>query len=96
MTNLCTCNLKHKIEENSIVTNSFEDYFYITEAGTYTLVIETCDVVLLNVVGGIGHVPDASAYSISMIGFAMLLIGMIWVIVVGIIMVRQKKRDRTS
>ena len=87
---------KHTIEKNSIVTNSFEGYFYITEAGTYTLVIETTDDDLVNVVGVIGHVPDASAYSISMIGFAMLLIGMTGVIVIGIIMVRQKKRERTS
>ena len=58
--------------------------------------IETTDDNQVNVVGGIGHVPDASSYSISLIGFAMLLIGMMGVIVLGIIMVRQKKRDGTS
>ena len=82
---------KHKIKSSSILTNSFEDYFYITTSGTHTLVIETVDGNSVNVVGGIGHVPDASSYSVSLIGFAMLLIGMIGVIVVGIIMVRQKK-----
>jgi len=87
---------KHQIKENSILTNSFEDYFYISESGMYTLVIETTDEDLVNVVGGIGHVPDASAYSISMAGFALLLIGMIGVVVVGIILVRQKKRERTN
>ena len=87
---------KHEIESSSILTNSFEDYFSIVESGTYTLVIETTGDDLINVVGGIGHVPDASAYSISMIGFAMLSIGMIGVVVVGIIMVRQKKREISS
>ena len=87
---------KHKIKSSSILTNSFEDYFDITASGTHTLVIETTDGNSVNVVGGIGHVPDASSYSISLIGFTMLLIGMIGVIVVGIIMVRQKKRDRPS
>ena len=87
---------KHEIKSSSILTNSFEDYFYITTSGMHTLVIETTDDNSVNVVGGIGHVPDASAYSISMIGFTMLLIGMIGVIVVGIIMVRQKKRERSS
>ena len=87
---------KHKIKANSILTNSFEDYFDITASGTHTLVIETVDGNSVNVVGGIGHVPDASSYSISLIGFAMLLIGMIGVIVVGIVMVRQKKREGSS
>jgi hypothetical protein len=87
---------KHEIKSSSILTNSFEDYFYITASGTHTLVIETTDDNPVKVVGGIGHVPDASAYSISMIGFAMLSIGMIGVVVVGIIMVRQKKREISS
>ena len=87
---------KHKIKSSSILTNSFEDYFYITTSGTHTLVIETVDGNSVNVVGGIGHVPDASSYSISLIGFAMLLIGMIGVIVLGIVMVRQKKREGSS
>ena len=58
--------------------------------------VETTGDELVNVVGGIGHVPDASAYSISMIGFSMLLIGMTGVIVIGIIMVRQKKREQVN
>ena len=87
---------KHEIKSSSILTNSFEDFFYITASGTHTLVIETTDDNPVNVVGGIGHVPDASAYSISMIGFSMLLIGMTGVIVIGIIMVRQKKREQVN
>jgi len=87
---------RHKIKSSSILTNSFEDYFYITTSGMHTLVIETTGDDLINVVGGIGHVPDASAYSISMIGFVMLLIGMTGVIVIGVIMVRQKKRESSS
>ena len=81
-----------KIATNSIITNSFEGYFEITELGTYTLIIKTTNSDVVNVVGGIGHVPDTSAYSISIVGFAMLLIGMIGVIVIGIILVRQRKQ----
>ena len=87
---------KNEIKSNSIVTNSFEDHFNIVESGTYSLVVETTGDELVNVVGGIGHVPDASAYSISMIGFSTLLIGMTGVIVIGIIMVRQKKREQVN
>ena len=87
---------ENKIMTNSVVTNSFEDYFDITEAGMHTLVIETTDETQVDVVGGIGHVPDTSAYSISMIGFAMLFIGMIGVVIVGIILIRQRKQNRVS
>ena len=58
--------------------------------------IETTDETQVDVVGGIGHVPDTSAYSISMIGFAMLFIGMIGVVIVGIILIRQRKQNRVS
>lgn len=85
-----------EIITNSIVTNSFEDYFDITESGTHTLVIDTTNELPVNVVGGIGHVPDASAYSISMIGFALLLIGMLGVVIVGIILIRQRKKTNVS
>ena len=87
---------KHEITVNTVVTNSFEDRFDITESGMYTLVIETTNDMVVNVVGGIGHVPDASAYSISVIGFAMLLIGMIGVVVIGIILIRQRKQTSVN
>ena len=60
--------------------------------GTYTLVIETQSDYSINVVGGIGHVPDSSSYTISIVGFFMLLSGMIGVIVLGIILVKERKK----
>ena len=87
---------RHEIKVNTVVTNSFEDRFDITESGMHALVIETTNDTEVNVVGGIGHVPDASAYSISVIGFAMLLIGMIGVVVIGIILIRQRKQTSVN
>ena len=85
-----------EIITNSVVTNSFEDYFDFTKPGIHTLVIDTTNEMPVNVVGGIGHVPDASAYSVSMIGFALLLIGMLGVVIVGIILIRQRKKTNVS
>ena len=87
---------QNEIITNSVITNSFEGNFDISEKGTYTLVIETTNQDVVNAVGGRGHVPDGSAYSISIAGFAMLLIGMVGVVVVGVILVRQRKRERSS
>ena len=85
-----------KIIANSVTTNSFQGVFDIAESGTYTLLIETSTDEVVNVVGGIGHIPDASVYSISMAGFALLLIGMFGVVVIGIILVRGRKKAGTN
>ena len=85
-----------KIITNSVITNSFEGVFDITESGTYTLLIETSTDEVVNVVGGIGHLPDVSVYSISMAGFVLLLIGMVGVVVVGITLVRARKKAGTN
>ena len=86
----------NEIITNSIVTNSFEALFDITEFGTYTLLIYTSSADSVQIIGGIGHMPDTFAYSVSMIGFMLLLSGMIGVIVVGIIMIREKRKNTSS
>tara|TARA_B110000014_G_C20062550_1_gene553480 strand:- start:413 stop:919 length:507 start_codon:yes stop_codon:yes gene_type:complete len=78
---------------SSINERSFEEIFEITSMGTHTLVIEANSDNVISVVGGIGHVPDSSSYSISMTGFFMLLAGMIGVLVVGIVLVRERKKN---
>ena len=80
-----------QIIESTINQSSFEEIFDISEVGTYTLVIRTDSDEVINVVGGIGHVPDSSSYSISTAGFFILLSGMIGVVVLGILLVRERK-----
>ena len=80
-----------QIIESTINQSSFEEIFDISEVGTYTLVIGTDSDEVINVVGGIGHVPDSSSYSISTAGFFILLSGMIGVVVLGILLVRERK-----
>ena len=80
-----------KIVATSINQNSFEEVFEISVIGTHTLIIEVQSDYVINVVGGIGHVPDSSSYSISMAGFFMLLAGMISVVVLGVILVKERK-----
>ena len=77
---------------STVSQSSFEEIFEISRMGTHTLVIETDSDEMINVVGGIGHVPDSSSYSISTAGFFILLSGMIGVIVLGILLVRERKQ----
>ena len=80
-----------KIRDASINRNSFEDNFEIDDAGTYTLIISTSESEEIPLVGGIGHVPDSTGVTISIAGFFVIVLGMIGVIVIGVMIVRQRK-----
>tara|TARA_B100000029_G_scaffold258914_1_gene255574 strand:+ start:88 stop:594 length:507 start_codon:yes stop_codon:yes gene_type:complete len=77
---------------SSINQNSFEKIFDIYMDGEYILEITTESNEPINVVGGIGHVPDSGLYSISIAGFLLLLSGMIGVVVVGIMLVKERRK----
>ena len=81
-----------KIRDVSVNRNSFEDNFDIDDAGTYTLIISTSETEDVGVVGGIGHVPDSTGVTISIAGFIVIMIGMIGVIVIGFMIIRQRKK----
>ena len=80
-----------KIRDVSINRNSFEDNFEIDDAGTYTLIISTSESEEIPLVGGIGHVPDSTGVTISIAGFFVIVLGMIGVVVIGFMIVRQRR-----
>tara|TARA_Y100000590_G_scaffold363824_1_gene421733 strand:- start:32 stop:538 length:507 start_codon:yes stop_codon:yes gene_type:complete len=84
-----------EIRDVSINRNSFEDNFVIEQAGTYTLIITTSESEEIPLVGGIGHVPDSTGVTISIVGFFVIISGMIGIAVIGFMIIRQK-RNRTS
>ncbi len=81
-----------KIRDVSVTRNSFEDNFGIDDAGVYTLIISTSETEDVGVVGGIGHVPDSTGVTISIAGFIVIMTGMIGVIVIGFMIIRQRKK----
>jgi hypothetical protein len=80
-----------KIRDVSINRNSFEDNFEIDDAGTYTLIISTSESEEIPLVGGIGHVPDSTGVTISIVGFFVIVLGMIGIAVIGFMIIRQRK-----
>ena len=81
-----------KIRDVSVNRNSFEDNFEIEQEGTYTLIISTSEPEEIPLVGGIGHVPDSTGVSISIAGFFIIIVGMAGVVVIGFLIIRQKKK----
>ena len=92
ITAIVTDSSNTKIRDVSINRNSFEDNFEIDQAGTYTLIISTSESQEIPLVGGIGHVPDSTGVSISIAGFFIIIIGMVGIVVIGFMIVRQKKQ----
>ena len=84
-----------KIRDVSINRNSFEDNFEIDGVGTYTLIISTSESEEIPLVGGIGHVPDSTGVTISIAGFFIIIIGMIGVVLIGFMIIRQR-RNKTN
>ena len=84
-----------KIRDVSVNRNSFEDNFEIEQAGTYKLIISTSESEEIPLVGGIGHVPDSTGVTISIAGFFIVIVGMAGVVIIGFMIIRQKKA-RTS
>ena len=80
-----------EIRDVSINRNSFEDNFEIDEAGTYTLIISTAESEEIQLVGGIGHLPDSTGVTISIAGFIVIVLGTIGVAVIGFMIIRQRK-----
>ena len=84
-----------KIRDVSINRNSFEDNFEIDDIGIYTLIISTVELEEIPLVGGIGHVPESTGVTISIAGFIVIVLGMIGVVVIGFLIIKQRK-NKTS
>ena len=80
-----------KIRDVSISRNSFEDNFEVDDAGIYTLIISTEESEEIPLVGGIGHVPDSTGVTISIVGFFIIVLGMGGVVVIGFLTIKQKR-----
>ena len=80
-----------KIRDVSVKKNSFQDKFEINTVGTYTLVISTSDLEEILVAGAIGHDPDLTGVTISSAGAFIIIIGMGGIIIIGFMIIRQRK-----
>ena len=75
-----------------IETESYQEQFEISAEGTYTLIIENSGE-HSDVVGAIGHVPDSTKVSIGITGSYLLIAGLIGMGVVGIYLVKNRRRN---
>lgn len=84
--------LGYEIVSMAIDRESFEERFEILSKGTYQLEIENSGLENIKIVGVIGHMPDNATISVGVIGFYLLIIGLIGIVGVGIYTIRNRHR----
>ncbi len=71
---------------------SVEERFEISSKGTYQLVVENSGIIEVQVAGLFGHMPDNSTMSVGIIGFFLLIIGLIGIVGIGIYAIRNRNK----
>ncbi len=71
---------------------STEEQFEITSGGNYKLKIHNSGLEESNVVVGLGYMPDAATQSIGIIGFYLLIVGLIGIVGIGVYSIRNRQK----
>ncbi len=75
---------------------STEERFEITSGGKYILEIKNSGLEESKVFVGLGYMPDAVTLSIGIIGFYLLIVGLIGIVGIGIYSIRNRQKNKTS
>jgi len=71
---------------------SIEERFEITSGGKYKLEIQNSGLEESKVIVGLGYMPDAATQSIGIIGFYLLIVGLIGIVGIGIYSIRNRQK----
>ena len=81
--------ISQKVNEETL-----EKEFDVFETGTYQLIIQSTDEDGIYVAGAIGPLPDADKkFILSMISLSILIIGMIGLVTIGVIGIKNRKKS---
>ncbi len=83
-----------EIISQKVNDETLEKEFDVFETGTYQLIIQSSDEDEIYVVGAIGPLPDADKkFILSVIASSILIIGMIGLVTIGIIGIKNRKKS---
>jgi hypothetical protein len=83
-----------EIISQEVNEDTLEEKFDVLETGTYELIIHSSDDEGIYVTGAIGPLPDESKkFIISIVSTLTLIIGMVGLIVIGIVEIKNRKRS---
>ena len=84
-----------EIVSERLETDTIEDEFDVLETGTYQLIIQSSDDEPVYVAGAIGPLPDATKKLVTaIISSGCIISGMIGLVIIGILGIKNKRRDQ--
>jgi len=86
--------LDYEILSKSFDKGSIEERFEIASEGTYKLIIENLSPEDIQIMGVIGYMPDKGTLSVGIIGFFILIVGLVGIVGVGIYVIRTKRKEK--
>lgn len=85
-----------QIVSKTAESESFEDGFEISSGGEYRIAIENTGDEETVFFLAIGHLPDTSKLSVGIIGFYILIVGMIGIAGLVILAIKNRRKNRLS
>ena len=75
---------------------STEERFKIDSSGSYKMVIENSGLEEIQIVAGIGYMPDSNTLSVGIVGFYILVVGLIGIGGIVVYTIRNRRKEKLS
>ena len=85
-----------QILSKTVDKESTEERFKISSSGSYKIVIENSGLEETKIVAGVGYMPDSNTLSVGIVGFDILVVGLIGIVVIGVYTIRNRRKEKHS
>ena len=85
---------RSQILSKTIDQETTEERFEINSKGTYRITIENSGLEQIKIVVGIGYMPDSNVLSVGIIGFYIILVGLIGMGGIVVKLIRNKRKEK--
>jgi len=88
--------LGSQILSKTVDKESTEERFRIGSSGSYKIVIENSGLEETKIVAGVGYMPDSNTLSVGIVGFDILVVGLIGIVGIGVYTIRNRRKEKLS
>lgn len=88
--------LGSQILSETVDQESTEEQFRIDSGGSYKMVIENAGLEETQIVAGIGYMPDSNILSVGIVGFYILIVGLIGIGGIVVYTIRNRRKDKLN
>jgi hypothetical protein len=85
-----------QILSKTVDQESTEERFKIGSSGSYKMVIENAGLEETQIVAGVGYMPDSNTLSVGIVGFYILVVGLIGMGGIGVYTIRNRRKEKLS